>query len=181
VLNCLPSHLVVVLLTSGILLFPCWLFHLTLLLDLLILLVVFCMPPLGITPSLHLLLIVHVNNITLDQKRPVENLCVDVYHLFLILLFLSSLLSFEILYSLLHDRPRFDNVSILAVSQHRTNIRCEFLLTHFTNRTSFFLLLYFSELLLLLLFSQIYQCFIFHCYRNIYLCFYRFSCQSGQF
>lgn len=64
------------------------------------------------------------------------------------------------------------NITLSTVSQYRPYIRCELLLSHFSNCWCSFLLIELLLLFLLLLLSQVHQSLVFHSYGNIDLFFF---------
>lgn len=64
------------------------------------------------------------------------------------------------------------NITLSTVSQYRPYIRCELLLSHFSNCWCSFLLIELLLLFLLLMLSQVHQSLVFHSYGNIDLFFF---------
>jgi len=119
-------------------------------------------------------LVLSVSSGRLYQERAIKHFCVYFYHLFLILRLLFSLLSFKLFNLLFNNSSRFRRVCRLTFSKNLSDIRSEFLLSHFSNGAWSFFFLYFSQSLFFLLITIFYQGLIFHCYRNIYICLWCF-------
>ena len=94
--------------------------------------------------------------LSLNKKRSVKHLSVYFDHFLFVNLFSPLFLLFELFDSFLYDRSRFSNVSVLAISENRSYIRSEFLLSHFSNSWGSFLFINHPLLFLLLFSSQIY-------------------------
>ncbi len=188
-LNCLPPHIIILILlrVSSRILFSRVLHHLIVLCVLFYILPTLVPPRTASwlqVPCFGLILVnftwttamaIPPFALSLYQQRPVEHLCVNLYHFLFVLSLSLSLLLLEILDFWLNYGSWLRNVSHSAFSQHFPHIWRELLLPHFPYSRSPFLLICFLHSLIFLFPPQIYQSQMLLRNWNVYLLRFIFS------